>query len=175
MLHVFKHSKFISHAMASRHPGETGKKPEPEQESKRACSQKTRITAHGAPPQKLKPEPFPSFPRPVLHRIWGGHPSRNHGVHWAAGTYCLPNREYMPEKNPGQRPPVSRRARGVLCPGPRAGASLRPHRARRHAGHAGSSALGLLSGGTKERRTTGREKKISAARASCSGTCPPTV
>ena len=117
MLHVFKHSKFISHAMASRHPGETGKKPEPEQESKRACSQKTRITAHGAPPQKLKPEPFPSFPRPVLHRIRGGHPSRNHGVHWAAGTYCLPNREHMPEKNPGQRPPVSRRARGVLCPG----------------------------------------------------------
>lgn len=94
---------------------------------------------------------FHFFPRPVLHRIRGGHPSRNHGVHWAAGTYCLPNREHMPEKNPGQRPPVSRRARGGL------------------------SAPGLLSGGTKERRMTGREKKISAARASWSGTCPPTV
>ena len=61
---------------------------------------------------------FPFFPPAgFTHRIRGGHPSRNHGVYWAAGTYCLPNREHMPEKNPGQRPPVSRRARGVLCPG----------------------------------------------------------
>lgn len=150
MLHVFKHSKFISHAMASRHPGETGKKPEPEQESKRACSQKTRITAHGAPPQKLKPEPFPSFPgrfytasgAVIPHGITACTGPRGHTV-YQIGNTCRKRT----------------RGRGLRC----------------HAGHAGSSALGLLSGGTKERRTTGREKKISAARASCSGTCPPTV
>ena len=56
-------------------------------------------------------------PAGFTHRIRGGHPSRNHGVHWAAETYCFPNREHMPEKNPGQRPPVSRRARRVLCSG----------------------------------------------------------
>ena len=125
-----------------------GKKPEPEQESKRACSQKTRITAHGAPPQELKPEPFTSFPRPVLHTASGA--VIPHGI-----TACTGPRVHTVYQI-GDTCRKRTRGRGLRC-------------------HAGFSAPGLLSGGTKERRTTGREKKISAARASWSGTCPPTV
>lgn len=114
MLHVFKHSNSYHTLRLPVIPGKRKKTGTGAGVQKGLLSENTN---HGpwCAPTGAEAGTFHFFPPAgFTHRIRGGHPSRNHGVHWAAGTYCLPNREHMPEKNPGQRPPVSRR---VLCPG----------------------------------------------------------
>lgn len=100
-----------------------GKKPEPEQESKRACSQKTRITAHGAPPQELKPEPFTSFPRPVLHTASGAviphgitacTGPRGHTVYQIGNTCRKRTRGNKGEENDGEGEKNQCRARQLV-------------------------------------------------------------
>lgn len=150
MLHVFKHSKFISHAMASRHPGETEKKRNrsrsPREPALRKHESRPMVRPHRSGSRNLSllsPGRFYTASGAVIpHGITACTGPRGHTV-FQIGDACRKRT----------------RGRGLRC----------------HAGHAGSSAPGLLTGGTKERRTTGREKKISAARASWSGTCPPTV
>ena len=117
MLHVFKHSNSYHTLRLPVIPGKRKKTGTGAGVQKGLLSENTN---HGpwCAPTGAEAGTFHFFPPAgFTHRIRGGHPSWNHGVHWAAGTYCLPNREHMPEKNPGKRPPVSRRARGVLCSG----------------------------------------------------------
>lgn len=116
----------------------------------RVRTQETRNPAPDAPRTGMEAGSSHIYPQPGLQRIRSGHSAENMACTAPRGHTAFQDPEHMPEKNPEQKPLLSRRGRTVLCPG----TPLR---------------------GNRGEEDDWRGEEISAASASWSGTCLPTV